>query len=107
MPPRPTWKGYLKLSLVSVPVKAFTLADHSHNGIKLNQLHATCHRRIRYAKTCPEHGEVPSDEIISGYQIGEDQYVPIDNATRPSHHSNLSAHCSARVVRLRFHNQRR
>ncbi len=78
MAPRPTWKGYLKLSLVSVAVKAFTVADSSKSDIQLNQLHADCHRRIRYKKTCPEHGEVPSDEIISGYQIGEDQYVPID-----------------------------
>lgn len=78
MAARPTWKGYLKLSLVSVPVKAFTVADGSKSDIHLNQLHAECHRRIQYKKTCPEHGEVPKDEIISGYQIGEDQYVPID-----------------------------
>ncbi|EMI22920.1 Ku protein [Rhodopirellula maiorica SM1] len=78
MAPRPTWKGYLKLSLVSVPVKAFTVSDSSKSDIRLNQLHAECHRRIRYKKSCPEHGEVPNEEIISGYQIGEDQYVPID-----------------------------
>lgn len=78
MAARPTWKGYLKLSLVSVPVKAYNVADSSKSDITLNQLHAECHRRIQYKKTCPEHGEVPNDEIISGYQIGEDQYVPID-----------------------------
>lgn len=78
MAPRPTWKGYLKLSLVSVPVKAFTVSDSSKSDIRLNQLHADCNCRIRYKKTCPKHGEVSSDEIISGYQIGEDQYVPID-----------------------------
>lgn len=78
MASRPTWKGYLKLSLVSVPVKAFTVTDSSKSDITLNQLHSECHRRIQYKKTCPEHGEVPNDEIISGYQIGEDQYVPID-----------------------------
>lgn len=77
MPARPTWKGYLKLSLVSVGVKAYTVADSSQGHIQLNQLHAECHSRIRYKKTCPTHGEVPSDEIILGYQIGEDQYVPI------------------------------
>ncbi len=78
MAARPTWKGYLKLSLVSVPVKAYTVADSSKSDITLNQLHSECHRRIQYKKTCPEHGEVRSDEIISGYQIGEDQYVPVD-----------------------------
>ncbi len=78
MAARPTWKGFLKLSLVSVGVKAYTVADSGQSHITLNQLHSKCHRRIQYKKTCPEHGEVSSDEIISGYQIGEDQYVPID-----------------------------
>ena len=87
MAARPIWKGYLKLSLVSVPVKAYTVADSSQNSIQLNQLHAPCHHRIRYHKVCPEHGEVPNDEIVMGYQIGKDQYVPIDpdelSALRP------------------------
>lgn len=87
MASRPTWKGYLKLSLVSVPVKAFTVADSSNSRIRLNQLHEKCNQRIQYQKTCPEHGEVPSDEIVSAYQVGKDQYVPIDpdelSALRP------------------------
>ena len=78
MAARPTWKGYLKLSLVSVPVKAFTVADSTSGDIHLNQLHAECNSRIQYKKTCPVHGEVPNDEIISGYKVGEDQYVPIE-----------------------------
>ncbi len=78
MASRPIWKGYLKLSLVSVPVKLYTVTDSSKSDITLNQLHEECHSRIRYQKTCPIHGKVDNDEIISGYQIGEDQYVPID-----------------------------
>jgi DNA end-binding protein Ku len=74
---RPTWKGYLKLSLVSIPVKAFSVADSGSGDIQLNQLHAECNSRIQYKKTCPVHGEVPNDEIISGYKVGKDQYVPI------------------------------
>ncbi len=75
---RPIWKGYLKLSLVSIPVKAFTVADSTSGYIQLNQLHAECNSRIQYKKTCPVHGEVPNDQIISGYKVGEDQYVPIE-----------------------------
>ena len=40
MAARPTWKGYLKLSLVSVPVKAYTVTDNSKSDITLNQLHS-------------------------------------------------------------------
>lgn len=77
MAPRSSWKGFLKLSLVSVPVKAYT-AHASGEEIRLNQLHAECHKRVRYLKVCPEHGELKSDQIISGYEYGKDQYVVID-----------------------------
>jgi DNA end-binding protein Ku len=77
MAPRSSWKGFLKLSLVSVPVKAFT-AHQTASEIQLNQLHAVCNNRIRYQKTCPEHGEVSADEIVSGYEYAKGQYVRID-----------------------------
>ena len=44
----------------------------------LNQLHEECHNRIRYKKTCPVHGEVPNDEIVMGYEYGDDQYAIIE-----------------------------
>lgn len=75
--PRATWKGFIKLSLVSVPVKGYT-ATSSAGGITLNQLHEECHSRIQYKKVCPIHGEVPNDEIVKGYQFAKDQYVTID-----------------------------
>jgi len=90
---RPTWKGYLKLSLVSIPVKAFAMADSSHSDIQLNQLHEDCHNRIRYKKTCPVHGEVSSDEIVSGFEVAKDQYVQIDqeelSAIRPQNDQSI------------------
>ncbi len=75
--PRATWKGFLNLSLVSVAVKAYT-ATSEGSKIELNQLHADCHSRIRYEKTCPIHGTVSNDEIVKGYQFAKDQYVIID-----------------------------
>ena len=77
MAPRSSWKGFLQLSLVSVPVKAFT-AHETASEIHLNQLHKNCHARVRYRKVCPEHGELSSDEIVSGYEYAKDQYVVID-----------------------------
>jgi DNA end-binding protein Ku len=78
MPARSTWKGFLKLSLVSVPVKAYTAKSSSAGEIRLNQLHADCHSRIQYKKTCPIHGEVSNDAIVSGYEYAKGQYVVID-----------------------------
>jgi DNA end-binding protein Ku len=78
MPARHTWKGYLRLSLVTVPVKAYTANASGGGEIHLNQIHETCHSRIRYKKTCPVHGEVPTDEIVSGYEFTKGQFVVID-----------------------------
>lgn len=75
---RSSWKGYLKLSLVSVPVKAYSAVGAHDDEIHFNQLHDQCHSRIRYAKTCPKHGVVPSDEIVSGYEFAKGQYVVLE-----------------------------
>ena len=75
---RSVWSGYIRFGLVSFPVKAYTAASSGGGGIQLNQLHAECHSRIQYKKTCPQHGEIPSDQIVSGYQFAKDQYVVID-----------------------------
>lgn len=79
MAPRTSWKGFLKLSLVSVPVRAFT-ANNTSEEIHLNQLHEDCHQRVRYQKVCPEHGELTADQIVSGYEYAKGQYVVIDPA---------------------------
>src|SRR5436190_13763903 len=75
--PRPSWKGYLKLSLVSVPIRGYT-ANVAASEIRLHQLHSECHSRIRYQKTCPIHGEVPKEEIVSGYEYAKGEYVVIE-----------------------------
>ena len=81
MSTRTGWKGYLQVSLVSIPVKSYTAVNScSGSRISLNQLHEECHSRIRYAKTCPIHGEVSRDDIISGYEYSKGQYAVIDPA---------------------------
>jgi len=77
MASRSVWKGFIRFSLVSVPVKAYT-ATASGGGISLNQLHKGCGSRINYKKTCPIHGEVKADEIVSGYEYADNQYVIIN-----------------------------
>lgn len=84
MAARPSWRGYLRLSLVSVPVEAFTAATPGKGEIHLNQLHEPCHSRIRYKKFCPIHGEVPNDEIVYGYEYAKDQYAVLDPGERQS-----------------------
>src|SRR5262245_1432248 len=78
MAARSSWKGFLKLSLVSVPVKAYTASSSAGSSVSLNQLHADCHSRIKYQKTCPIHGEVSTDQIVMGYEFAKGQYVVVD-----------------------------
>jgi DNA end-binding protein Ku len=75
---RSSWKGYIKLSLVSVPVQAYNSTISGGGEVHFNQLHSTCHSRIRYQKVCPIHGEVSKDEIVSGYEYAKGQYTIID-----------------------------
>ncbi len=78
MAARSSWKGFLKLSLVSVPVKAYT-ATATASEVPLHQLHAKTHTRIQYRKVAPGVGEVAGDEIVKGYEYAKGQYVVIDD----------------------------
>ncbi len=75
---RPSWQGHLTFGLVSFAVEAINARDSKNSDIHFHQLHATCGRRIRYAKMCPVHGEVESDEIAMGYETSPGHYVEID-----------------------------
>jgi len=74
---RPTWKGFLKISLVNIPVKVFP-ATESSGTISFNQLHAECQTRIRQKRWC-EHcnREVPNSEIVKGYEFEKGRYVVV------------------------------
>ena len=77
---RSSWKASLRLSLVCVPVKAYPAAASGNGEIRFHQLHADCGCRIQYQKRCPQHGQIASDEIVSGYEYVRDQYVVIEAA---------------------------
>jgi len=78
MAPRPYWKGYLKLSLVSCPVALYP-ATSEREKIRFNQINRKTGNRIRYLKVDEETGkEVEPDEIIKGYEIAKGQYVELE-----------------------------
>src|SRR5213592_4682997 len=72
---RSTWKGYLKISLVNIPVKVFP-ATESGATISFNQLHGECRTRIQQKRWCPHcNREVPNSELVKGYEFEKGQYV--------------------------------
>jgi DNA end-binding protein Ku len=77
MPPRPTWKGYLKVSLVNIPVKVFP-ATESAASLSFNQLHGECQTRIQQKRWCPHcEREVPNTELVKGYEFEKGRYVVV------------------------------
>ena len=80
---RPVWSGFIRLSLVSVPVKAFTAEAPEGRDFAFHQLHKACHSRIRYRKVCPIHGEVDNSEIVTAYEYAKGKYVEFDPGDKP------------------------
>jgi DNA end-binding protein Ku len=79
MAPRPNWKGYLKLSLVSCSIALYPATSASER-VSFNQLNKKTGNRIRYKKVDAEtEEEVPSDDIIKGYQVDKNVYVQVED----------------------------
>ena len=75
MAARATWKGYLKVSLVNIPIKVFP-ATESSATISFNQLHGECQTRIQQKRWCPHcEREVPNTELVKGYEFEKGRYV--------------------------------
>jgi len=75
MAARSTWKGYLKVSLVNIPIRVFP-ATESAATLSFNQLHAECETRIQQKKWCPKcEREVSNSEIVKGYEFEKGRYV--------------------------------
>ncbi|MFO7156701.1 MAG: Ku protein [Pseudomonadota bacterium] len=73
---RPVWKGAISFGLVNIPVSLY-LAAKSHRT-SFHLLHAPDHGRIRYRKICElEDREVPSEEIVRGFEYEKGAYVEI------------------------------
>jgi DNA end-binding protein Ku len=79
MAARATWKGFLKVSLVNIPVKVFP-ATESAATISFNQLHSECQTRIQQKRWCPQcEREVPHSELVKGYEFEKGRYVVISD----------------------------
>ena len=78
MAPRPTWKGYLKLSLVSCSVAMYT-ATSTSSRIRLNILNRDTGHRIRNQAIDAETGDVvESENKVKGYEADSGHYVLLE-----------------------------
>ena len=79
MPARPTWRGFMKVSLVTVPIRVFPATDAAAT-VSFNQLHSECQSRIQQKKWCPTcERDVDKTEIVKGYQFEKGRYVVMED----------------------------
>ena len=79
MAPRPIWKGYLKLSLVSCAVTMYT-ATSTSSRIRLHIINRETGNRIRNQAIDSETGDVVENESkVKGYELKNGKYVLLED----------------------------
>ena len=79
MAPRPSWKGYLKLSLVSCPVALYP-ASSSSEKISFHMLNGETGNRLKQQYVDAETGDiVERDERVKGYEISKGDYIVVSD----------------------------
>lgn len=71
------WKGHISFGLITIPVGLFAAARTER--VSFNQLHKTCHSRVKQPLFCPQCNRmIERTEIVKGYEYESDQYVLFD-----------------------------
>ena len=79
MAPRPNWKGYLKLSLVSCPVALFPATTTSER-VSFRTLNRETGNRVRRQFVDEQTGEpVETEDQIKGYEVAKGEFIQIED----------------------------
>ena len=79
MAPRPYWKGYLKLSLVTAPV-SLTPATSDREKLRFHTVNAETGNRVRSRYVDAETGKpVPDENEVRGYEVEKDRHIVIED----------------------------
>jgi DNA end-binding protein Ku len=78
-PPRPYWKGYLKLSLVSCPIALYT-ATSSGERVAFRQINKKTGNRLRQQLIDEETGQpIDPDDKGRGYEVEKGVYLRVED----------------------------
>ncbi|MBO0764137.1 MAG: Ku protein [Hyphomicrobiaceae bacterium] len=79
MAPRPNWKGYLKLSLVSCPVALYPATTTSER-VSFRTLNRATGNRLRRQLVDEQTGDVvEGEDQIKGYEVGKGEYIRVED----------------------------
>jgi DNA end-binding protein Ku len=72
---RSIWKGHIRFSLVTIPIRIYNAVD-TEETIRFNQLHKEDNGPVGYEKKCKKCGKsLTNEDIVKGYEFEPEQYV--------------------------------
>src|SRR5262245_43270595 len=79
MAPRPNWKGYLKLSLVSCPVALFPATTTSER-VSFRTLNRATGNRLRRQLVDEQTSDVvEAEDQVKGYEVGKGEFIQVED----------------------------
>ena len=76
MAARPTWSGFLQISLVSIGVKIYP-ASTTGRQVEFHQIDRRTHQRVHH-RNVDTRGEVDRGDIVKGFEYARGKYIEID-----------------------------
>jgi DNA end-binding protein Ku len=76
MAKRPSWSGFLKLSLVTCPIQLYSAVNRSES-VSFHFIHPETHNRIQMKPHDPDLGEVERKDLVRGYEMANGKYVTV------------------------------
>jgi len=74
---RPSWKGHLKVSLVSCPVALYNATTQARM-VSFHLLNPKTMNRIQMRPYDPDSGEVERQTLVHGYEVAKGRYVTVE-----------------------------
>ena len=75
--PRSLWNGTISVGMINVPVKLYSAVESK--TVHFREVHLADEAKVEHRRFCSaEDKEVPSDEVVKGFEVGEGKYVVLD-----------------------------
>ena len=78
MAQRPSWRGHLRLSLVTCPVALYA-ATSAAGDVHFHLINPKTNNRIRMITTDPETGPIGRADLVKGYEVSKGKYILLED----------------------------
>ena len=77
---RSIWKGFIRFSLVTIPISIYNATD-TEEKISFHQLHRVCNGPVGYDRKCKKCGQtLAAADIVKGYEYEPGLYATVEPA---------------------------